>query len=451
MIWPITTERLSDGTLHIGGVSLSALAKQYGTPLYIYDVATIRSQCRAYADAFRNAYPRTRVVYAGKAWISRALLEIVRDEGLSLDVVSGGELAYALACGFPADRIHFHGNNKTPDELQAALNANIDAIVIDNFDEIEILAALTEGRDAPQDVLLRLNPGIDVHTHDYRKTGIPDSKFGLAISNGDARAAVRRIVEVPGLCLRGYHAHVGSQIFEIEPFVDTVDTLFAFAAEMRDAYGVVPAEMSPGGGFGIGYEPGDPETDVREYARAVAAATREATREYGFEEPVLTIEPGRSIVGQAGVALYTLGARKHIPGVRTYVSVDGGMADNIRPALYGAGYTAELVRRPSTGETEPVTIAGKYCESGDLLIERVQLPPFQPGELLAVPAAGAYCLAMASNYNMAFRPAVVFVEDGHARLVQRRETVDDLLRRETEAEIDMESLPVSFAPNVSTL
>ena len=451
MIWPDTCERSSDGTLSISGVQLNTLAGQLGTPLYIYDVATIRSQCRAYIDAFRDAYPKTRVVYAGKAWLSRALLDIVRAEGLSLDVVSGGELDYALACGFPPERIHFHGNNKTPDELRAALDAGIDAIVIDNFDEIAMLSTLIEDHTSPQDVLLRLNPGIDVHTHDYRKTGIPDSKFGLGIANGDAAEAVRRIVEVPGLRLRGYHAHIGSQIFEIEPFVDTVDTLFAFAAEMRDDWGIVPTEMSPGGGFGIGYEQGDPETDVREYAQAVADATREATHVHGFDEPVLTIEPGRSIVGRAGVALYTMGARKEIPGVRTYVSVDGGMADNIRPALYGAGYTAELVRTPSTPDGEPVTIAGKYCESGDVLIERVELPSWEPGDLLAVPASGAYCLAMSSNYNMAYRPAVVFIEDGRARLVQRRETLDDLLRRDIDAEIETHSLPVSFAPSASTL
>jgi diaminopimelate decarboxylase len=244
---------------------------------------------------------------------------------------------------------------------------------------------------------------------------------------------VTRILELPGLRLRGYHAHVGSQIFEIEPFADTVDALFDFAAHMRDRFGIVPDEISPGGGLAIPYEANDLESDPGSYATVLGRAAHAAAERHDLPDPVLTIEPGRSIVGSAGVAVYTLGARKVIPNVRTYVSVDGGMADNIRPALYGAAYTAELVARPSVGALEPVTIAGKYCESGDVLIERVELPPFVRGEFLAVPAAGAYCLAMASNYNLALRPAVVFVEDGVATLVQRRETFEDLLAREMSA------------------
>lgn len=430
MLWPMTATRDARGALQVAGVSLDALADEYGTPLYVFDVATIREQCRRYTRAFDGVWPRPRVVYAGKAGMSRALLEIIAAEGLWLDVVSGGELAYALACGFPAGRIHFHGNNKTPDELRLALDSGIDTIAIDNFDEIDLLAELTSGRAARQTVLVRVNPGIDVHTHDYRKTGIPDSKFGLGIQNGQAEEAVRRIQAVPGLRLNGFHAHIGSQIFEIEPFVDTVETLFGFAGRMRDAHGVEIDEISPGGGLGIPYEATDPDAGVEDYVGAIAACARESAAQLGMAPPVLTIEPGRTIVGQAGVAVYTVGVRKEIPGVRTYVSVDGGMADNIRPALYGAAYTAELVGRPSDGDLAPVTIAGKYCESGDILIECVALPPLSPGDRLAIPAAGAYCLAMASNYNQALRPAVVFIEDGESRLTQRRETVDDLLRRD---------------------
>lgn len=443
MLWPVTAARDSRGSLQIAGVSLDALADEFGTPLYVFDVATIREQCQRYMRSFAAAWSRPRVVYAGKAGMSRALLEIIASEGLWLDVVSGGELAYALACGFPAERIHLHGNNKTDDELRLALDSGIDTIVVDNFDEIAMLAELTAGRPQPQSVLVRVNPGIDVHTHDYRKTGIPDSKFGLGIQNGQAEEAVRRILDVPGLRLNGFHAHIGSQIFEIEPFVDTVETLFGFASRMRDAHGVEVDEISPGGGLGIAYEEADPDARVEGYVAAIAASARESAAELGMAPPVLTIEPGRTVVGQAGVAVYTLGARKEIPGVRTYVSVDGGMADNIRPALYGAGYTAELVARPNEGDVAPVTIAGKYCESGDILIERVALPSFERGERLAVPAAGAYCLAMASNYNQSLRPAVVFVEDGTSRLVQRRETIEDLLRRDVpvdarERDVEME-------------
>ena len=382
-------------------------------------------------QAFADVHPHTRVTYAGKAGLSFALLQIIAEEGLALDVVSGGELGFALAAGFPAERIHFHGNNKTPDELRAALDAHIDAIVIDGFDEIELLAQLTAGVVAPQDVLLRLNPGIDVHTHDYRKTGIPDSKFGLGIASGDAAEAVERILAVPGVRLRGYHAHIGSQIFELEPFVDTVETIFAFAAAMRDRFGVEAEEISPGGGFGIAYEAHDPEPAIEQIVVAIADATEVAAARYQIRDPLLTIEPGRSIVGAAGVAIYTVGARKAIPGIRTYVSVDGGMADNIRPALYGAVYTAELVRQATAGaaETEVVTIAGKYCESGDILIERIGYRAIVPGDLLVIPLPEPIAWRW-RELDLSFRPAVVFVEDGNARLIQRRETLDDLLRRE---------------------
>jgi diaminopimelate decarboxylase len=284
-VWPITAKRAGDGSLSIGNVPVEALVGEFGTPLYIYDVATIRQQCRSYQRAFLDAYPQSRVVYAGKAWISQALLEVIAGEGLALDVVSAGELAIALASGFPADRIHFHGNNKTPDELRFALDSGIGCVIIDNFDEIDLLEQLTTGSATPLEVMLRLNPGIDVHTHEYRKTGIPDSKFGLGILTGDAARAVERIASVDGLRLRGYHAHVGSQIFEIEPFVETVNAIFAFAADMRDRFGIVPDEISPGGGFGIPYESTDPLTPVEAYAGAVAQATRLAAERWDLPDP----------------------------------------------------------------------------------------------------------------------------------------------------------------------
>jgi diaminopimelate decarboxylase len=431
LIWPLSTARDESGALAIGGVDVASLAGTYGTPLYIYDEAMIRSQCKRYMDSLARAHPRPRVVYAGKAWLSLALLKIIAEEGLSLDVVSAGELFVALQAGFPPDRISLHGNNKGPSELKMAIDSGIGQIVVDNFYEIDCLEQLTADRTQPFPVLLRVNPGIDVHTHDYRKTGIVDSKFGLGIETGDAERAVQRLIAAPGLALKGYHVHVGSQIFEVEPFVDTVHALFDFAGTMMAAYGVVPDEISPGGGFGIPYAPDDPVVPVESYIHAIGSAAREAANDLGIPDPEFTIEPGRSVVGTAGIAVYTVGSTKEIPGIRTYVSVDGGMADNIRPALYGAVYSAEPV---TSGNQEkalrPVTIAGKFCESGDVLIDRVELPELSPGDLLAVPAAGAYSLAMASNYNMALRPAVVFVKAGKHRLIQRRESLEDLIRRD---------------------
>jgi diaminopimelate decarboxylase len=429
MLWPLTTCRSPGGQLEIGGVSVVDLAERFGTPLYVYDEATIRTQCAAYRSAFQQVYPRVRIAYAGKAYLSAALLEIVRQEGLWLDVVSGGEIVMAQRSGFPLDRVIFHGNNKTPDELRLALDLGIGEVVVDNHHELDLLEGLTAGLSEPVDILLRINPGIDVHTHDYRKTGIVDSKFGLAIETGDAARATERALGIGALRLRGFHAHVGSQIFDVEPFGETVDVLMAFAAAMRARFALVPDQFSPGGGLGIAYEHDDPVAGIDAYARIVGHATRRGIERYAFPTPLLTVEPGRSIVGPAGVAIYRVGAIKEIPGVRRYVCVDGGMADNIRPALYGARYEAEVANRLGDARAV-VTLAGKYCESGDVLIRDVEITEPAAGDLVAIPAAGAYSLAMASNYNLALRPAVVMVADGKARLVQRRETFDDLLRRE---------------------
>jgi diaminopimelate decarboxylase len=433
MLWPLTTQRTAAGALTIGGVELAALAREYGTPLYIYDEATIRDCCRRYRAAFAAAYPATTVVYAAKAYLSPALLALLRDEGLWLDVVSGGELELALRCGFPAARIIFHGNNKSPDELRLAVTSGIGRVVVDNLLELERLGALGAalGRRVP--ILLRLNPGVEAHTHEYRQTGVIDSKFGLPTLDDQAERAVAQALATPALDLRGYHAHVGSQIFELAPYRETIAALYRFAALMRDRHGFVPTELSPGGGLAIPYTVSEEaeEAALDDLARTIGDAVRQETAVHALPAPNLTVEPGRSIVGPAGVALYTVGAIKDIPGVRRYVSVDGGMADNIRPALYGAAYTTVLANRDARGEPlARITIAGKYCESGDVLIRDIALPPLAPGDLLAVPAAGAYCLAMASNYNLALRPAVIFVRDGQARLTRRRETLDDLLRAE---------------------
>lgn len=429
MLWPITTRRDASGRLEIGGTSIPELVERFGTPLYIYDEATIRERCATYRHEFGAHGTETRIVYAGKAYLSSWLLDVINSEGLWLDVVSGGELYLAHASGFPMERTVFHGNNKTEEELRLALNLGIGEIVIDNHYEIDLLERLLPEFGTAVDVLLRINPGVDAHTHAYRKTGLVDSKFGLLVAGGEAARAVERIVAIPGLRLRGYHSHVGSQIFEVEPFAAALDVLFAFAAAMRACYGVVPAQISPGGGLGIQYEESDPAADIEVYAATLTRAVIAAAARFDLDPPLLTVEPGRSIVGPAGVAVYRVGVIKDIPGVRRYVCVDGGMADNIRPALYGARYTAALANR-SSGPPAIVTIAGKYCESGDVLIRDVELPEPEPGDLIALPAAGAYCLAMASNYNLALRPAVVRVHDGGASVVQRRERFEDLVSRD---------------------
>ena len=429
-IWPIGTTRNEQGELLIGGVPVSTIAQGYGTPTYIYDANTIRTTARRFREAFASVYPKYRVVYAGKAFLTTALVGMLWDEGLGLDVVSGGELYLGLAAGMPPHEISLHGNNKSRQELTEAIAAGIGKIVIDNEHEIELLADITKGRDTPVTVLLRLNPGVDVHTHEKISTGMSDSKFGLPIVNGQAAHAVARISSIPALHLAGYHAHVGSQLFDSRATIDAIDELLTFAADMRAQYDVELEHLSPGGGFGIAYETSDQPLALESWAQTIAQAVRTGCEARGLQLPTLTVEPGRAIVGPAGVALYEIGASKLLPGIRTYISVDGGMADNIRPSLYDARYSAALANRlspPDEGE-QMVTIAGKFCESGDILIEDIQLPELHPGDLLAIPAAGAYCLAMASNYNLALKPAVVLVEEGTHRLIRRRETYADLLR-----------------------
>ena len=430
MLWPVTTARLADGQLSFGGVPVADLVERYGTPLYVYDEATLRGNARRFRDIFARAYARSRVVYAGKAYLSPAIAAILWDEGVGVDVVSGGELRVGLTGGVPASAITFHGNNKGEDELGEALAVGVGHIVVDNEREIVLLRALTAGFETTTRVLLRLNPGLEVETHAKIATGSLDSKFGFPVATGAAAAAVEQVLEVPKLELVGYHAHVGSQVFDASLVRRTVGAVLDFAAAVRDRHGVVPSVISPGGGFGISEDGSREDVSIEAWAVAAGDAVVEGCTRVGLPLPELVVEPGRAIVGPAGVALYRVGSRKEIPGVRTYVSVDGGMADNIRPTLYGARYTAALGSRAADRPTETVTIAGKYCESGDVLIEEVSLPRLEAGDILAVPRAGAYCLAMASNYNLAPRPAVVVVRDGAARLIRRRETYADLLAAE---------------------
>ena len=412
--------------LTLGGCDAIGLASEFGTPLYVIDEHTFRSMCKEFVSEFGGRYPNTRVLYASKAFINPALSRLVHEEGLGMDVVSGGELAVAQAVGFPPEGIYFHGNNKGRDELQMALDYGIGRIVVDNFHELEALSELVVTLGTSQDIMLRLSPGIDPHTHEKTTTGVLDSKFGFAIESGDAAVAIRRALQAPGLDLVGIHFHLGSPIFKLEPYSIAIDSVLTFVSQFRSE-GLELREFSPGGGFGIGYLSQQLPPPIASYAEAITAATRSSCADLGLGEPTLTIEPGRAIVGRAGVALYTVGAIKDIPSVRKYVSLDGGMGDNIRPALYDARYEAVVANRMSDPAVETVTLAGKYCESGDILVRDVSLPELEPEDVIAIPAAGAYAPAMASNSNMNPRPAVVMVKEGEARLIRRRETYRDLM------------------------
>ena len=410
----------------MGGCDVTGLAQEFGTPLYIFDEVTLREQCRAFLREFRSRYPSTQVVYASKAFFNSALALLFQEEGLGLDVVSGGELAAARRLEFSAERIYLHGNNKSAEELALALEYRIGAVVVDGLRELELLERLASQRGVRQDIMLRLSPGVDPHTHAHTTTGILDSKFGIPIQTGQAAEAMEAALGSPHLNLVGLHFHLGSPIFELEPYQVAIQVVLAFAATFARR-GFRMQVFSPGGGFAIAYTRDQKPPAIGEYAHVITTALKDGCQRLGLPMPHLVIEPGRAIVGPAGVALYTVGSIKEVPGVRTYVAVDGGMGDNIRPALYDAKYEALLANRMEEPAERPVTIAGKFCESGDILARDAPLPPVRPGDLIAMPAAGAYAPSMASNYNMAPRPAVVLVNGGQARLIRRRETLEDLL------------------------
>ena len=425
-VFPDTTDTNAAGHLTLGGCDALDLVEQYGTPLYVLDEVTLRARCRQFADAFAARYPNSKAVYASKAYINPALARIVAEEGLGLDVVSGGELAVAVAGDVPLGHVYFHGNNKTPAELEEAVAAGIGRIVVDSFHELDLLERICAGVGKTQDILVRVSPGIDPHTHVYTTTGVIDSKFGFSIQTGDAERAIVQALAAPHLNLRGLHFHLGSPIFELEPYQAATDLVLRFAAGLREQ-GLDLQEFSPGGGFAIAYTRNDQPPAPDDYAEAIVGTLTATCAELGMEQPSLVIEPGRSIIGPAGVALYSIGAIKHIPGIRTYVSVDGGMGDNIRPALYQATYEVLSANRPAAEPDATVTIAGKYCESGDVLATDVLLPAPAAGDVIAIPAAGAYCPSMASNYNLNPRPPIILVRDGESRLIRRRESYADLM------------------------
>lgn len=418
------------GHLTIGGVDCVDLAREWGTPLYVMDEAAIRERCRAYRTEFETRYPHVEIHFAGKAFLCRGICRLIEEEGLHLDTASGGELFTALQAGFPASRIALHGNNKSAAELRMALDAGIKQIIVDNFHEIDLLAELTEGRDRPQEILLRAAPGIDPQTHRRISTGQVDSKFGFDVSSGAIMQAIRRVTRLPGLKLRGLHCHVGSQLLDTECHEASIALMVDLLAEMRRETGEDPAELNVGGGLGVPYLPNQTPPTIAEFAEAVCGALRAALKQAGLPEPLLALEPGRSLVAEAGCTLYEAGSRKEIPGLRTYVSVDGGLSDNPRPALYDARYNVIVANRAREPHDTVVTIAGKHCET-DTLFPDVALADPQPGDILAVQCTGAYNFVMASNYNRFPRPAVVMVRGGETQLLVRRESYADLLARDT--------------------
>lgn len=418
------------GHLEIGGVDAVWLSKTYGTPLYIYDVRKIREKAAAFQAAFADLPVRYQVAYASKAFSMIAMIQLVDELGLALDVVSGGELYTALRAGFPAERIHFHGNNKSLEELRYAVRENIGAIVVDNFYELELLKTVSREIGKPVNILLRLTPGVDADTHAYISTGQDDSKFGFYLSTGDARKAYRAALTDDRFHLVGLHFHIGSQLFTPDAHVLAVQRLYKELEQWKAEFGWLPNVLNVGGGFGIAYTDGDEPTEPRRFIRPIVEAMLAECRARSLEVPEIWIEPGRAIVGEAGTTLYTIGSRKTTSGQKTFIAVDGGMTDNLRPALYQSKYEAIIANRADQTARERVTIAGKCCESGDILIEDIDLPEARPGDILAVFCTGAYGYAMANNYNRLPRPAVVFVEDGEARLVVERETFEDLIRHD---------------------
>ena len=427
MVFPDTAQINPQGQLVIGGCNTLDLAAEYGTPVYIFDEQTLRARCRSFVSEFQKRHPATQIVYACKAYINPALARIFQEEGLGLDVVSGGEFAIARNVDFPMDKVYFHGNNKSPEELSEAVENGIGYVVVDSFHELDLLNSIAFAAGKTQDILIRVSPGVDPHTHVYTTTGILDSKFGFSIQTGHAADAVRRALAASNLRLRGIHFHLGSPIFELEPYAIATDFVLRFAAQFREE-GLDLQEFSPGGGFAIAYTRDQKPPEIAEYAETITTTMAATCEELGMATPRLIIEPGRAIIGPAGVALYRVGAIKEIPGVRKYVSVDGGMGDNIRPALYQATYEVVAANKANHPDMEKVTIAGKYCESGDLLATDVMLPLMEAGDLIAIPAAGAYCPSMASNYNLNPKPPMVLVNDGQSRLIRRRESYQDLMR-----------------------
>jgi len=425
-----TTGVNKNGHLEIGGVDSVELTKEFGTPLYVYDVALMRDRARSFKQAFDEQEIKAQVAYASKAFSTIAMIQLAEEEGLSLDVVSGGELYTAIAAGFPVDRIHFHGNNKSREELEMALEHEIGCIVVDNFFELDLLKTISKEKSAHVNILLRVTPGIEAHTHDYILTGQEDSKFGFDLQNGQAEQALKQALQNENFEVLGLHCHIGSQIFETTGFLLAAKKIVEKMEAWKKELSFEAKVLNLGGGFGIRYTKEDEPILPSQYVSEIIREVKKLTDSYSLKMPEIWIEPGRSLVGDAGITLYKVGSSKEVPGVRKYLAVDGGMSDNIRPALYQAKYEAVLANKPLTNPKETVSIAGKCCESGDMLIWDLPLPEAGEEDILAVFCTGAYGYSMSNNYNRIPRPAVVFVENGSATLVVKRETYEDLIQHD---------------------
>lgn len=417
--------------LVIGKNDTVELAKKFGTPLYVMDEELIRENCRIYKNAIDKYYGGNGLVlYANKAFCTVSMCRLIAEEGLGADVVSGGELYTALKAGFPTDKIYFHGNNKTDEELLMAVENGVGNIIVDNAYELERINNIAKEHGVVQNIMFRIKPGIDAHTHNYIKTGQIDSKFGVALENGEAFEICAQAKDMPNVNLNGLHCHIGSQIFDVEPFCKAAEVMLNFAGDLKDRLGIEIKNLNLGGGYGIMYTENDDPVPYDEYIKNVSAVVKNTAEKRGLQTPFILMEPGRSIVGPAGITLYTVGGVKDIKGVRKYVSVDGGMGDNPRYILYHAEYSAVIANRAGDAPTDKVTVAGKCCESGDLLLENTMLAPAREGDILAVLGTGAYNYSMASNYNRIPRPAVVLVCNGDAKVAVRRETYEDILQND---------------------
>lgn len=417
------------GNLEIGGCDIKDIAEEYGTPAYIMDENAIRENCRKYVGAIENCYNGNgMVLYASKALSCVQMYKIVKSEGMGVDVVSGGELYTALKAGFPAEKIYFHGNNKSEEELRYALESGVGRIVVDNRSELDMLERLAKENGRTAKILFRIKPGVDAHTHSFVRTGQIDSKFGVALETGEATEILKYAETLKNVKTVGLHCHIGSQIFDEEPFEAAAEIMINFMGDMKDKYGIEFDELDLGGGFGIKYTEKDEPIAYERYIKSVAAVIGRTAALRGVKVPFILLEPGRSVVAPAGLTVYRVGAVKEIPNIRTYVSVDGGMADNPRFILYNSEYAAKLVERPCAAAVKKVTVVGKCCESGDILIENIPMPEIKSGDLLAVLATGAYNYSMASNYNRIPRPPIIMVKNGKSRVAVRRETYEDLVR-----------------------